>query len=113
MGKCCVCGQGVNGLSGNPSEWPIELPYPGDCGRTRMHCTACVGRRLKAIDGIPDPARFVEAAKALRDAIRCNDNYESTPRCDGRTATKLIYGRCDACDAMHKFDQALAAKESQ
>lgn len=64
---------------------------------------ACVN----ALAGIPDPAAFVAAARELRDAIRCNDHYESTPRCDGRTATKLVYGKCDACDASAKFDAAM------
>lgn len=70
-----------------------------------------VAATMNAMQGIPDPAAFVAAAKALREEIRCLESAEFYPHCDGPTATKSVYGRCESCYAMAKFDQALAAKD--
>lgn len=41
-GTCCLCQIDTNNLSGNPSLWPIWLPYVGGNGKTRCYHTQCV-----------------------------------------------------------------------
>ena len=41
-GKCHLCQKDTNNLAGNPSLWPIWLPFVGGNGATRCYHTQCV-----------------------------------------------------------------------
>ena len=43
---CYYCGQPVNNLAANPSEWNVYLCHEDDPGRIKPHHIGCVSERL-------------------------------------------------------------------
>lgn len=46
-GDCHICKQKTHGLAGNPSAWPIWLPFKGGNGKSRVYHMSCVVRGLE------------------------------------------------------------------
>lgn len=69
---------------------------------------ACVN----AMEGIPDPAKFVEAAKALRAISECERPLVLCKHATGSGSTSPLSpsSYCDHCKANAEFDKAIAAK---
>ncbi len=45
--ECHICKEKTDPLAGNPSKWPMHLPYVGGNGKQRTYHTGCV---IKAIN---------------------------------------------------------------
>lgn len=63
---------------------------------------ACVN----AMQGITNPAAFVAAARALRNAVRCEDRDKFGVRCHGVNPAKDVYEQCETCHHAGQFDKA-------
>jgi len=65
-GPCFLCGEPTESLSGNPSKWPITLPYHYGNGDTRLYHQYCV---VFLMQGNATMMEKIEILEAEREAL--------------------------------------------
>lgn len=46
---CHICGEKINGMTGNAAKWPVGIAYRSEPGKMKWHHMGCVSIRLEKL----------------------------------------------------------------
>lgn len=101
--ECHLCRKQTNALSGNPSHWPVLLPYPGGNGNMREYHVGCVAKELER-RSTADAERAKERERLIAEVVAGAREWEKHKNFSALEVVRLAR-------ALAAFDAANGGRE--